>query len=203
MCPGSNYSVTVRQVGITFFVNNARVLIPDLLTANGVVHIIDQVLNPENRSIVGLTASDSGLPAFADAYEARSNATSRPSPNSADHKSVSGSNIGAIVGGIIGGILVVASVVFLTWFVKRKGYSFKLEKQQKTRAIIRSESDSTEKYEMPNSKNGLSHEVAADEKRLFEVSTSGDRRAELPASNTEPAELDGDEVEVKPKDWKI
>lgn len=149
------------------------------------------------------------MPAFADAYEAQTSATSRPSSEPAEQKSTPGSKIGAIVGGVVGGVLGVALVAFLICVVKRKGYSFKLERQSKSQAITRSESDSaitksesgsTERHEMPNSKNGLTHEVAADEKRLFEVSGSQNRRPELPASNMEPAELDGNEVEMKPRD---
>jgi len=32
------------------FVNSAKVIVPDVLVANGVVHVIDSVLNPNNTS---------------------------------------------------------------------------------------------------------------------------------------------------------
>jgi uncharacterized surface protein with fasciclin (FAS1) repeats len=43
---GADLSITVDQ-GIVF-VNSAKVIIPDVLVANGVVHVIDGVLNPDN-----------------------------------------------------------------------------------------------------------------------------------------------------------
>ncbi|KAL8785426.1 MAG: hypothetical protein Q9213_003356 [Squamulea squamosa] len=40
--------LTVTIVDRDIFVNSAKVLIPDVLVANGVVHVIDNVLNPNN-----------------------------------------------------------------------------------------------------------------------------------------------------------
>lgn len=121
---GPNYNFTIRQVGNTYFVNNARIVVPDTITANGVIHIIDQVLNPDNRTVVDRSASDSGLPAFIAAYETTTNTTgltdSQPSGSSL--------NVSAIAGGIIGGLTVVALVCGMFWLLGRKGYTFKLEK---------------------------------------------------------------------------
>jgi hypothetical protein len=44
-------------------VNNARVVASDILIANGVVHVIDEVLNPSNATVADST-SDEGEPAF-------------------------------------------------------------------------------------------------------------------------------------------
>ncbi|KAE9369162.1 Fasciclin-domain-containing protein [Stipitochalara longipes BDJ] len=43
-------SVTITVENGTVFVNSAKVIIPDVLVANGVVHVIDGVLNPNNTS---------------------------------------------------------------------------------------------------------------------------------------------------------
>lgn len=47
---GANLTVTIGDEG-RVFVNNARVTIADILVANGVVHVIDEVLNPQNATI--------------------------------------------------------------------------------------------------------------------------------------------------------
>jgi uncharacterized surface protein with fasciclin (FAS1) repeats len=47
---GQNLTITVGDEG-RIFVNSARVTIADVLVANGVVHVIDEVLNPSNATI--------------------------------------------------------------------------------------------------------------------------------------------------------
>ena len=47
---GQNLTITIGDEG-RIFVNNARVTIPDILVANGVVHVIDEVLNPGNATV--------------------------------------------------------------------------------------------------------------------------------------------------------
>ncbi|KAF9632049.1 hypothetical protein BFW01_g2911 [Lasiodiplodia theobromae] len=46
---GGDLTIRVLDDG-DVFVNGARVIIPDILVANGVVHVIDNVLNPSNSS---------------------------------------------------------------------------------------------------------------------------------------------------------
>ncbi|GAB7365443.1 hypothetical protein MBLNU230_g6517t1 [Neophaeotheca triangularis] len=48
---GTDLTITVD--GGAVYVNGAQVIIPDLLVSNGVVHVIDQVLNPENPTTPG------------------------------------------------------------------------------------------------------------------------------------------------------
>lgn len=59
---GANVTITVDDDGI--FVNNAEVVIADVLVANGVVHVIDQVLNPNNATVAD---GDDGEPAYQSA----------------------------------------------------------------------------------------------------------------------------------------
>ncbi|KAJ4994129.1 fasciclin domain-containing protein [Stagonosporopsis vannaccii] len=47
---GANLTITIGDEG-RIFVNSARVTIADVLVANGVVHVIDEVLNPGNATI--------------------------------------------------------------------------------------------------------------------------------------------------------
>ena len=66
---GTNVTVTIE--GDSVFVNSARVLVPDVLVANGVVHVIDGVLNPGNATAApNPSASGNSGPAFAGASSA-------------------------------------------------------------------------------------------------------------------------------------
>jgi len=61
---GANLTVTIN--GGNVFVNGAKVVTPDVLVSNGVVHVLDQVLNPNNRTIANPSAA-AGAPAFSGA----------------------------------------------------------------------------------------------------------------------------------------
>jgi uncharacterized surface protein with fasciclin (FAS1) repeats len=66
---GNNLNLTV--INSTVFVNSARVVIPNVIVANGVVHVIDGVLNPNGTSSPDtLNPSSSGAPAFSNASSA-------------------------------------------------------------------------------------------------------------------------------------
>ncbi|KAI1480350.1 Fasciclin-domain-containing protein [Daldinia eschscholtzii] len=62
---GQNITITV--VDGTVYANSAKVTVPDILLENGVVHVLDQVLNPENTSAPPDTTASSATPAFTDA----------------------------------------------------------------------------------------------------------------------------------------
>jgi uncharacterized surface protein with fasciclin (FAS1) repeats len=59
---GNNLTITIGEEG-RIFVNSARVTIADVLVANGVVHVIDEVLNPGNTTIAD-PSDDEGEPGF-------------------------------------------------------------------------------------------------------------------------------------------
>ncbi|KAF2872195.1 FAS1 domain-containing protein [Massariosphaeria phaeospora] len=61
---GANLTITIDDAG-TVFVNSARVITADVLIANGVVHVIDNVLNPENASATPSASATAGAPAFS------------------------------------------------------------------------------------------------------------------------------------------
>lgn len=65
---GSN--VTIEVVGENVYVNNARVVVPNVLVSNGVVHVIDNVLNPANTTASADPSSTTGGPAFSGASSA-------------------------------------------------------------------------------------------------------------------------------------
>lgn len=48
----SGQEVTIRNFNGTLFVNSAKVIIQDVFVSNGVVHVIDNVLNPANATVV-------------------------------------------------------------------------------------------------------------------------------------------------------
>ncbi|KAH7347058.1 FAS1 domain-containing protein [Pyrenochaeta sp. MPI-SDFR-AT-0127] len=64
---GGNITITVNDGRV--FVNNAGVIVSDILIANGVLHVIDEVLNPSNQTIAN-PASQQGIPAYEGATPA-------------------------------------------------------------------------------------------------------------------------------------
>ncbi|KAK1758449.1 hypothetical protein QBC47DRAFT_358299 [Echria macrotheca] len=58
-------NLTLRRENGQLFVNSARVLIPDIPTTNGVVHVIDNVLNPANASAQPNPTASVQAPAFS------------------------------------------------------------------------------------------------------------------------------------------
>jgi uncharacterized surface protein with fasciclin (FAS1) repeats len=62
--------VTISVIDGSVFVNSARVLIPDVLVANGVVHVIDGVLNPQNATATPDPSASTAAPVFPGASSA-------------------------------------------------------------------------------------------------------------------------------------
>lgn len=74
---GQDLHIQVRNGSV--FVNNAKVIQPDLLIAGGVIHVIDQVLNPANSTATA--PGDSGVIAFPSATSSSLSLTSAvPTP---------------------------------------------------------------------------------------------------------------------------
>ncbi|EXJ75671.1 uncharacterized protein A1O5_00178 [Cladophialophora psammophila CBS 110553] len=65
---GNDLTITIEDGEV--FVNSARVVVPDVLVANGVVHVIDNVLNPSNTTAAPSPSQKSGSPAFSGASSA-------------------------------------------------------------------------------------------------------------------------------------
>jgi uncharacterized surface protein with fasciclin (FAS1) repeats len=65
-------NVTIEIVDGDVFVNSARVVVADVLVANGVVHVIDNVLNPNNATATANPSEETGSPAFSGASSASS-----------------------------------------------------------------------------------------------------------------------------------
>ncbi|KAK5942927.1 hypothetical protein PMZ80_003932 [Knufia obscura] len=65
---GSN--LTARLEGEDVYINQARVIRPNVLVANGVIHVIDRVLNPANATAAPNTSASSTEEAFAGATSA-------------------------------------------------------------------------------------------------------------------------------------
>ncbi|KAI9870279.1 MAG: hypothetical protein M1823_008794, partial [Watsoniomyces obsoletus] len=63
-------SVTISIIGDAVFVNSARVVLPDVLVANGVVHVIDAVLNPQNATATADPSASTAAPVFPGASSA-------------------------------------------------------------------------------------------------------------------------------------
>ncbi|KAK4232348.1 methyltransferase TYW3-domain-containing protein [Podospora fimiseda] len=58
-------NITVRRDGSQLFVNSAKVVLADIITANGVVHILDNVLNPSNTTATPDPSATVQAPAFS------------------------------------------------------------------------------------------------------------------------------------------
>ncbi|KAL5610961.1 hypothetical protein FOBRF1_007078 [Fusarium oxysporum] len=59
--------VNIKVDNGTVWVNAAKVIVPDVLIANGVVHVIDGVLNPENSTATANPTAKTQAPAFSGA----------------------------------------------------------------------------------------------------------------------------------------
>lgn len=68
-------NLTIRMEGESVFVNQARVVLPNVLVANGVVHVIDRVLNPMNATAAPNTASSAST---EEAFPSASSAAEEP-----------------------------------------------------------------------------------------------------------------------------
>lgn len=128
-------NLTVSNVSGAIYFNSARVVVPDVLIRNGVIHVVDQVLNPGNVNSKPdqqafadpMSASNvpftSGVPTPTSAIPlaaAGAQSTSSSSSSSAASSSTSSSNTGAIAGGVVGGVVGLAAVAFLFWFIRRR-----------------------------------------------------------------------------------
>jgi len=56
--------------GDAVLVNNAQVIVPDVKASNGVIHVVDTVLLPENRTIVDIAVEDGRFTTLVAALEA-------------------------------------------------------------------------------------------------------------------------------------
>jgi len=63
-------NLTIRIDNGTVFVDNAKVVTPDVLISNGVVHVVDNVLNPNNTSASPSASATAGSPGFSSASSA-------------------------------------------------------------------------------------------------------------------------------------
>ncbi|KAK3168517.1 hypothetical protein OEA41_004965 [Lepraria neglecta] len=68
---GMNLTIAVSDGSV--FVNSAKVVTPNVLVANGVVHVIDNVLNPNNTSAMPIATASTQSVAFAGASSATDN----------------------------------------------------------------------------------------------------------------------------------
>jgi uncharacterized surface protein with fasciclin (FAS1) repeats len=157
---GNNITMSVRSDG-SVYVNNARVIQKDILIENGILHIIDNVMNPNNMTVAP-TSATSGSVAFARAsdigqlpfsYEPLSTATGTAnptplnttapssSPSSTPNSSLSGGATAGIVIGVLIAIGIIGGAIY--FFVRRKGYQVKVSR----RSIIISHPN--ERYELP------------------------------------------------------
>lgn len=64
------HNITVRIENGSVFVDSAKVVTPNLLIANGVVHVIDNVLNPNNTAATPNATASTQAPAFSGASSA-------------------------------------------------------------------------------------------------------------------------------------
>lgn len=63
-------NITIRQNGNNFYVNSAQLITSDILIANGVIHVIDNVLNPQGPDAEPNPEIGTQAPVFASATQA-------------------------------------------------------------------------------------------------------------------------------------
>lgn len=61
---GKEASVVIRQSGNNKYVNSAQIVQPDILIANGILHLISNVLNPDAESAVPNPSTGTQAPVF-------------------------------------------------------------------------------------------------------------------------------------------
>lgn len=119
-----------------------------MLVANGVVHVIDRLLNPSNTTVTpdasttndafpnAVSVSDepftSGVPTPTATIptETSSNTAVASSSTASGGGGGGGSstNVGAIAGGVVGGVVGLALLVLFIWLCRRGGYSIKISR---------------------------------------------------------------------------
>lgn len=131
----SGKNLTITALNNDVYVNSARILISDILIANGVIHVIDNVLNPDHRTVGPVDGTSQVAFANAVAGNASGLTSGVPSPTGTSKSSETstpagglskGALSGAIVGGVIGGLVIIGAVVFI-WRRKRQGSKARTE----------------------------------------------------------------------------
>lgn len=150
----------VRVIDSNVYINNAKVIFPNVLTSNGVIHVIDRVLNPDDSSasiggqaFAGATSasgvpftsgvptptSSISLPSSGSTSDSTSGSTSGSTPSSTPGSTTGSgsgfkphSNAGAIAGGVVGGVLLIVLGLFLFWFLRRKRAGRKSQEKSAT-----------------------------------------------------------------------
>ncbi|GAM90074.1 hypothetical protein ANO11243_081140 [Dothideomycetidae sp. 11243] len=123
--------VTIHKSGANFFVNDALIVTPNVLVANGVVHVIDQVLNPANATASQAASATAGAPQYSGASTSTVAALTSgiPAPSTtigagATGASMSGSGVASSTAGAtnaaagykplpIAGVIAVGAALFL------------------------------------------------------------------------------------------
>ncbi|RBQ83381.1 hypothetical protein VDGD_02646 [Verticillium dahliae] len=111
----SGAMVSVRVQGGSVFVNSARVVMADVITSNGVVHVLDNVLNPAATQLTPDVSRQTQAPAFDGAPKSNQDpftqginptTTIRPAmqtmrPNAAGHAAVPAAAVLGLFGGAV------------------------------------------------------------------------------------------------------
>lgn len=74
----SSTGLTVRQAGNNKYVNSAQIVQPDILIANGIMHIVADVLNPDAPSAAPNASAATQLPVFPVSIASRPFASALP-----------------------------------------------------------------------------------------------------------------------------
>ncbi|KAI0160055.1 FAS1 domain-containing protein [Hypoxylon sp. FL1284] len=67
LATANGHNITITVANGTMYANSAKITVPDVLLSNGVVHVIDQVLNPDNTSAAPDMSATTATPAFTGA----------------------------------------------------------------------------------------------------------------------------------------
>ncbi|KKY17013.1 putative beta-ig-h3 fasciclin [Phaeomoniella chlamydospora] len=133
---GSNVTITIQD-GDTY-VNAAKVTTFDYLIANGVAHVIDDLLNPSDPSLPAKpTTTATASPTTTSSSTSAASSTTLPVSHSNHQSHSRGRTIGLAVGVTIGGLLLLGALIwFLLWSRNRKREAARAEQENLNRTSV-------------------------------------------------------------------
>ena len=110
-------SLDVTVSGQTIFVGAAKVVSPDILLSNGVLHIVDRVLTPDVIASSPSSSTGGHTSGGNTGVDGSNSGTSNTGPND---KSNAGLSSGAIAGIVVGSVVAVLAAAALAFFILRR-----------------------------------------------------------------------------------
>jgi uncharacterized surface protein with fasciclin (FAS1) repeats len=118
---GVGADIKITTIGSHIYIDAAMIIEADIPFSNGVLHIIDNVLNPDNQTAVPLDGGSQIAFAIAQDTEQVATPSSTSSSENFDPKPSNGPSTAVLAGGIVGALLGAFLVSAIAFFVWRRG----------------------------------------------------------------------------------